>query len=79
MDCLFGIIIFSFIFYHIGFTNGKKKGKKDNDELNYHNGYKEGIKIIEEEIYLLSKLSNTEIIKRIKNLGKKYENKFKTK
>lgn len=79
MDYLFSILLFTFIFYHIGFIRGKKEGKEYANELNYHNGHKEGVKLVEEEIYLLSKLDDKEIIKRVKNLSKKYENRFKTK
>jgi hypothetical protein len=74
MDTLILIILFCVIIYHIALSKGKKIGKKQGDELNYHVGYRKGIRMVEEEISELSRLNDKDIVERIKNLSEKYKN-----
>jgi len=75
MDIVLLITVCCVIIWRIALNKGKKIGKKQGDELYYHVGYRKGIRLIEEEIFELSKLKDKEIVERIKNLSKKYNKK----
>jgi len=64
-------LIIALLFYIIGESFGKKKGKKQQYEYRYIEGYRKGINQVESEIKELSKLPDKEILKRVKNIAKK--------
>lgn len=59
------------LFYVIGEYFGKKKGKKHQYEYRYVEGFRKGIKKVENEIDELSKLPDKEILKRIKTFSER--------
>lgn len=73
MEVLFGIV-FLYVLSYFFYVRGRKKGKKEINMELYRDGYDNGIKTIEKEVFDLSKEKDSEILKRIKNFAENYSN-----
>jgi len=59
-------MIVIFVLLYMTYKYGHKKGIETAGHENFEEGYKEGVKCVEDEIKELAKLSDEEILERIK-------------
>ena len=67
------ILILIVIVWWIAHKVGFKKGKKDADLDTYRYGFKNGRNTIEREIFDLAKEKDEEILRRVQNFARNYE------
>ena len=71
MDTLVIVILIVFIVGKLTWNRAYKKGKEECEGISYNDGYKNGVKCVEDEIRELIKLPDEDIIERIKKFAKK--------